>query len=443
MTGQPLDPPASFLGTLRFLGPGFILSAAVVGSGELIATTALGARTGFLLLWVILISCTVKVAVQLEYGRHAIVHGIPSLQAWNAHPGPRLLGVNWAVHAAGLFLLTSWLGIGGIVGAASQVLHAAFPAAGLGVALAAPALLAGALVFHGKYRPVELIASALNASFVCAILYSNWATRHTPYAYGAAELAGGLAFRLPAEGLALALAVFGITGVGAGEIVIYPYWCLEKGYAAWTGPRDGSAAWAARARGWIRVMKTDALLSMAVYTLATCGFYCLGAAVLRPQPALADGDALVLQLSSLFTSVLGPGSKTVFLLCAVTVLFSTLFSNTAGLSRLWADAFGLYGLINPADQRAWRRSVAVMAWLIPSVSAAVYLLVRRPLALVVFMGTANAILLLVVGAQALVFRYRNPVRELKPTLAYDLALWLSVAATALVAARLMASALAR
>ncbi len=32
-----------------------------------------------------------------------------------------------------------------------------------------------------------------------------------------------------------ALATFGIIGVGAAELVVYPYWCLEKGYARFTG----------------------------------------------------------------------------------------------------------------------------------------------------------------------------------------------------------------
>ena len=41
------EPPSSFVQKLKFLGPGFILSASIVGSGELIATTTLGARAGF------------------------------------------------------------------------------------------------------------------------------------------------------------------------------------------------------------------------------------------------------------------------------------------------------------------------------------------------------------------------------------------------------------
>ncbi len=431
------DPPLGFFGALRFLGPGFVLSAAAVGSGELIATTALGARTGFQLLWVILLSCVVKVAVQLEYGRHAIVYGLPSLAAWNEQRGLRLFRVNWAVYAALLFLLTSWFGVAGILGAASQVLQSAFPWAGAGFAVAAPAVLAAALVFHGKYGPVEIISGVLNAVFLTAILYCNFATRNTPYAYGLSDLAGGLTFGLTNEGAMLALAVFGITGVGAGEIVIYPYWCLEKGYASWTGRRDGSEEWSRRARGWIRVMKIDALLSLALYTTATCAFYFLGASVLHRQAALADGNQLVVQLSGIFTHVLGSGSAAVFLLCAVTVLFSTLFANTAGLSRLWADTLGLFRVVNPGDQRAWRRAVALMAWLVPCLSACIYWFFRRPLALVVFMGAANALFLLVVATRALVFRYQSPDDNLTRSRWSDIALWISVAAIVLVSVRML------
>ncbi len=75
------EPPPGLLGSLRFLGPGIVLSAAIVGSGELIATTALGARAGFILLWAIILSCVMKVAVQIQYGRHTILYGRPAIEA--------------------------------------------------------------------------------------------------------------------------------------------------------------------------------------------------------------------------------------------------------------------------------------------------------------------------------------------------------------------------
>ena len=91
------EPPRALSGQLRQLGPGFVLSASIVGSGELIATTTLGAKAGFVTLWVILVSCVVKVAIQLEFGRHTIQTGEPAIQAFDQLPGPRLGRASWAV----------------------------------------------------------------------------------------------------------------------------------------------------------------------------------------------------------------------------------------------------------------------------------------------------------------------------------------------------------
>ncbi len=436
-----LNPPTTILSAVRFLGPGFILSAAIVGSGELIATTALGAKAGFVLLWVILFSCFAKVAVQLQYGRHCIGCGRPSLEAWNATVGPRIHGVHWTVYIGFIFILAGFVGAGGIIGGAAQVLVYLVPRVRIEVLVALIVMLLGFLVCHGRYAPIEKLAAFLNCVFVSSVLYCNFAILRTQYAFNLQDLASGLTFALPPDGLALAIAVFGITGIAGGEIVMYPYWCLEKGYSAWAGSRDDSPQWAMRARGWIRVMQLDAIVSMLIYTVATCGFYLLGASVLRPQGNLADGSGLIVQLSGIFTGVLGERSQIVYMICAFTVLFSTLFSNTAGFSRLWTDLLGIFRLLDPADPKDRRVAVAVLSWLLPSVWGAVYLTVRKPLFLVVFMGIANSLFLLVVAYQAFVFRYRHTDRRLVPSRVFDVALWLSLLSIVLVAAKALQSVL--
>ena len=96
------------------------------------------------------------------------------------------------------------------------------------------------------------------------------------------EIKYGLLFGLLSgeNALGTVLASFGIIGVGASELVSYPYWCLEKGYAKYTGPREETEEWLQRTKGWLRVMNYDVLLSMVVYTIATVAFYLLGVAVL-------------------------------------------------------------------------------------------------------------------------------------------------------------------
>src|SRR5579875_1217860 len=88
------EPPRSLGRALMQIGPGLILAASIVGTGELINTTSLGAKAGFSLLWLILLSCVIKVFVQVELGRYAIVHGRTTLEAFDSLPGPRL-GTSW------------------------------------------------------------------------------------------------------------------------------------------------------------------------------------------------------------------------------------------------------------------------------------------------------------------------------------------------------------
>ncbi len=121
------EPPASFLKKLKFLGPGFILSASIVGSGELIATTTLGARAGFIAFWIIIVSCLVKVAVQLEFGKRAILTGQTAMRSFNELPGPRPGKANWAVWTVFILISLKIIQIGGILGGTAIVLHMLFP----------------------------------------------------------------------------------------------------------------------------------------------------------------------------------------------------------------------------------------------------------------------------------------------------------------------------
>src|SRR5690349_17425921 len=84
------NPPQTVLGILRRLGPGLIIAGSIVGSGELIATTATGATAGFTLLWLIILGCVIKVWVQVELGRYTMVSGNTTMEAINQTPGPAI-----------------------------------------------------------------------------------------------------------------------------------------------------------------------------------------------------------------------------------------------------------------------------------------------------------------------------------------------------------------
>jgi hypothetical protein len=137
----------------------------------------------------------------------------------------------------------------------------------------------------GRYRFIETATTTFVAGFTAITVLNVFLLQlHPAWAMTWDDLRSGLTFQLPqspsgAGGLgavATALATFGIIGVGTNELLAYPYFCIEKGYARFTGPRDKTEDWAARARGWMRVMRVDAWCSMVVYTFATVAFYILG-----------------------------------------------------------------------------------------------------------------------------------------------------------------------
>jgi Mn2+/Fe2+ NRAMP family transporter len=117
-------------------------------------------------------------------------------------------------------------------------------------------------------------------------------------------------------GLTTAVAVFGITGVGATELFMYPYWCVEKGYARFTGRREQTPAWRERARGWIRLMHVDIGVSLVVYTVATVAFYLLGAGILHGTGQVPAAKDMIPVLSSIYTRTLGGWALGLFYLGA-------------------------------------------------------------------------------------------------------------------------------
>jgi manganese transport protein len=340
------EPPGTISSSLKFLGPGFILSASIVGSGELIATTTLGAKAGFTAFWVIIVSCLVKVAIQLEFGKYAILTGETAMKSFNSLPGPRLGKASWAVWAIFALTLLKIIQVGGMLGGTAIVMSMLFPSISIIVWAVIISVLAFLLIYRGLYGLIEKSSLVMIALFTLLTFASLIALNFSEFNITGAELLSGLKFKLPASLVFIAIAAFGITGVGSDEIIAYNYWCLEKGYAAFAGPKTYDEAWKKRARGWIKVMYLDAFAAMIIYTLVTAAFYLLGAAVLHRQGLVPEGNEVIETLALIYTQSLGSGIKSAYLVGAFFVLFSTVFATLAAWSRLFSDIFGqLDGLI--------------------------------------------------------------------------------------------------
>ncbi|MDX2035927.1 MAG: Nramp family divalent metal transporter [Isosphaeraceae bacterium] len=440
------DPPTSLWKALGRIGPGLILAGSIVGTGELIATTGLGAEQGYVLLWLILVSCVIKVFVQVELGRYAITHGKTTLAAFDTLPGPRL-GTSWMGWLWLFMMLTTQAQIAAMEGLVGQAADMAFPSVSNAVAAQAGKIdakwgefLAGhkehfwatltglaaiVLLISGGYKRLEHITTFLVALVTLITVACVLGLPFTEYPVNWDEMATGFAFTLPASGLALAFSAFGITGVGASELFAYPYWCIEKGYARSTGPREPGEAWGRRARGWLRVMQLDAWFSMVVFTVATVAFYLLGAAVLHPQGLDPKGPEMIATLSSMYVKPLGVWTREVFLIGAWAVLFKTLYVATAANSRLTADFLELTGIWKTNGPRGRDRVVKAFCVVYPVLALALYFVLREPKLLVAIGGSAQALMLPLIAGATIFLRQRDADRRSAPIFFTDILVWIA------------------
>ncbi|MGH9309237.1 MAG: Nramp family divalent metal transporter [Vicinamibacterales bacterium] len=418
------SPPSTVAASLRRIGPGMVLAASIVGSGELIATTTLGAQVGFAALWIILVSCAIKPVVQAELGRYTIATGHTGLEGFDRVPGPRL-GVSWVVWAWAITVTLTLLQVGGMYGGVAQVLHLLVPPVPVSVWVGLCVVITIFLLLGGEYDRVERLAFVKVGLFTVLTICAAAVLVRSADATIAADVSSGLSFRLPEAGLATAIAVFGITGVGATELVMYPYWCVEKGYARYVGPNDGSAAWIARARGWIRVMHLDILWSLAIYTMATIAFYLLGAGILHRMGVVPPDRDMIQVLSQIYTQTLGDWALWVFYAGAVVTLYGTIFASTAAHARLFADAVRVGGGFRREDSTSrlrWRNRFVIALCLVP---AGFYWLFESPVQMVVMGGVAQAAMLPVIGLAATYLRHRRLPPIIGPSTFTTLMLWIS------------------
>jgi Mn2+/Fe2+ NRAMP family transporter len=523
-------PPRRPLQILSHIGPGLIIAANIVGSGELIMTTKTGAQAGIALLWLILLGCVVKVFVQLEFGRFAISHGETTLASLNRVPGPRLFGMNWIVLFWLLMISTSTAQLGGIAGGVGQSLSLTLPLTGdyaiatrcpstkeidawaswaasrdeagqssrsnsgeadntaaavkhnrvmlriqqdledlgdrgteiqrlalagkplvdaSGLSLVNPptrddkwwaaalGIITAVVLCVGRYRMVEVFSVALVVAFTFITIGNVFALQQTPLALSAGDFLQGLSLGLPSgdKALVTALATFGIIGVGATELISYPYWCIEKGYARSVGPRDPSHSWLERAHGWFAVMKWDAFASMFIYTLATAAFYLMGVIVLHSEGRDPEGMRMVSTLSRSYVPIFGEYARWLFLCGAFAVLYSTFLVANAGNARMIADFCGVIGLTtrdHESDARA--RLVRIISTILPLVCVAAFLLVPEPVTLIRIAGLTQAVMLPMLGYAAIHFRRHVTDERLRPGRLWDTALGISTAALLLAAA---------
>ncbi len=420
--GEAHQPPANLWARMKYLGPSIIVTGSVVGSGELILTSSLGAAVGFTLLWWMLVSCWSKSLVQAEIARYTIVSGDTYLRAMNRLPG-RIWKLSWPIWIGLLGFIPGIMGMGGILGGAGQALSLLAPAIDAKWATGLVALVAIVILNAGSYKWLERIMLVLVASFTFATLICAIAMQFTDFSTTPAEVLSGLAFDFPIEYAAIALAAYGYTGVNSGEIAAYTYWCIEKGYPSFVGAERNDPNWTSHARGWMKVLHTDVWLALIILTCATLPYYILGAGVLNEMGERPNGLETISVLSNMFTQTLGPWALWLFGFGAFFILFSTVLSGIGAGGRFIPDyliEMDLFDRSNLRKRRAWTRGYVT---LMPALGFLIYLWLENPVLLVMIGGLTVAVTTPIQTGATIWLQSKRMDQRIRPGIAARVGLW--------------------
>ena len=394
--GFETSPPENFAGTLRYLGPSVIISATIVGSGEIILTASLGAAVGYVMLWWVLFSCWSKSLLQAELARYIVLSGDTYLRAINRVPG-KIPGPRgpfaWPIGLGLIGFATGITGLGGLIGGAGLAVTMMFPEIDSRFAVGLLAAIAAIVLATGSYRRLEQVMLLFVITFTVLTVTGAIMMQGTEFATRGDDILSGLTFEFTTAFAVLALAAYGYTGVNAGEISAYTYWCIEKGYPRRIGRYDASAEWLARARGWLKVLRTDVIITLVILTCATIPFYFLGAGVLHALGERPQGTATITALSHMFTETLGPWSLWLFAIGAFSILFSSSVAGVAAGARYIPDYLIELGYLSRDRLDVRLKLIRWYCIIAPFIGFGLYLGFQRPVVMVTIAASYAAIML--------------------------------------------------
>ena len=316
-TGAPTpQPPRSFAGLCRILGPGLVAAATGVGAGDLVAATKAGAIHGLPLLWAAALGAVLKYALAEGVARWQLATGKTVLEGWVER-----FGTPVRVYFLLFLMLWSIMVAAALMSACGLGAHALVPQLSVRVWAVVHGVLGLVFVWFGGYGAIErAMKIAIAAMFVAFI---GAAVLQAPPL--ASTLRGLLVPSVPAGGTVLVLGVMGGVG-GTLTLLSYNYWLGEK---RWRG-----AEWA----GAVRFDLSVGYLLTGLFGVAAI---VLGSTVLQPRGITISGSSGVLDMATVLGDRFGRAGEIVFLVGFYAAVGTSLLGVWQGVPYLFGNYVGL------------------------------------------------------------------------------------------------------
>jgi len=313
---------------LKLAGPGLIVAATGIGSGDVVAATVGGARYGVVLLWAIALGAFFKFVLSEGIARWQLATGLTALEGWATHLPA------WVKYyfAAYLFLWTFFvsaaltnatgLGISNLTGGAIAQSWGAI----------AHSLIGFAFVWIGGYawfeRLMKLLVGVMGFSIlICAVLIvSDWGRIAT----------GLLVPTIPPASGTYVLSIIGGIG-GSITMLSYNYWMREE--------KISDAGDLGYVRGDVAVAYLfTAIFGMSIMVIANQAFFLAGVTI-------TDAQA-VPKMAEVLGTLLGPFGVYAYALGFWAAVFASLLGVWQSVPYLYADFYGIMKRLSVEERRA-------------------------------------------------------------------------------------------
>lgn len=322
---------------LKLAGPGLIVAATGIGSGDVVAATVGGARYGVVLLWAIALGAFFKFVLSEGIARWQLATGLTALEGWAAHLPAWVKYyfaaylVLWTFAVSAALTNATGLGISNLTGGAISQSWGAV----------AHSLIGFAFVWIGGYswfeRLMKLLVGVMGFSIlVCAVLIVNdWG-----------RIAEGLLVpRIPTASGTYVLSIIGGIG-GSITMLSYNYWMREEKIS---DPRDLGYV-----RGDVAIAYLfTAVFGMSIMIIANQAFFLAGVSI-------TDAQA-VPKMAEVLGTLLGPFGVYAYSLGFWAAVFASLLGVWQSVPYLYADFYGIMKQL-PVEQRREMTQVTSMPY---------------------------------------------------------------------------------
>ena len=307
-------PSVSFL---KLAGPGLVVAATGIGSGDVVSATVGGARYGVVLLWAILAGAFFKFVLQEGIARWQLATGKTALEGWAEYLPAwvkwyfGIYLVIWTVAVSASLTNATGLGMANLTnGAISQSWGAV-----------AHSLIGGALIWFGGYNNFEKLMKLLVGIMGFSILFCAMFTLHQPLT----ALQGLLIPTIPQGSGTYVLSLIGGVG-GSITMLSYNYWMREEDM---------------RGSGFLSYVRGDiaiaylftAIFGGSIMLIANDAFFTAGV-------TLRDADA-VPRMATALGNVMGPFGRIAFSVGFWAAVFASLLGVWQSVPYLDADFYGI------------------------------------------------------------------------------------------------------